>query len=255
MKARHVVAKRIVAVWCVSILWQAGFARAQSKPDLSGVWTLDAARSDSAGTYGQVRLITQTPTEFNLTVLQRERNVSEISVVPWKLRLGRYGPRRGEEGSREPVVQSRWDGDQLVTLKSPGESYSLLWIWSLLNAGQDLVVESISTPLPWAFDFKRSSLPKGRAFSRHVYVRSPVTSSCSNCSFQVDYEGLRSDVGIDGGVRFRFENASNLEVACLITSCNVTKIIDGRRHVPMVLGQGQVARLSLSDQWAVGLPK
>jgi hypothetical protein len=54
-------------------------AAAQPRPDFSRMWTLDRSQSDSTGTYGTVRLITQTEGEVNMVVLQREPYASEIS--------------------------------------------------------------------------------------------------------------------------------------------------------------------------------
>jgi hypothetical protein len=242
--------------WLIAIaaIVLTGEVRAQTPPDFSGLWTLDASRSDSTGTYGTVRFITQTAEEVNMVVLQRERFYPEISVIPWQLRIGRYGPRRGGERSREPLVQARWDGDELIILKAPGETYSVLWMWRLGADGNELVVESIDTGMPSSFDFKRSSIPRAYAPYRHVYVRVPTTSSCADCPFQIDATGLRSDLAAERGVVLRLQSATNLSVACLEKTCSVTEIIGGRRRDVRRLSAGRAATVSLTTQSAIGVP-
>jgi hypothetical protein len=245
--------RRILAI--ALIAWLHGsISHAQPKPDFSGVWTLDASRSDAAGVYGTVRVIEQSAEDIDMVVIQRERYYPEISLIPWKLRLGRYGPRRGGENSREPLVQARWDGDQLITLKAPGQTYSVLWIWTLAADGRELIVESIDTGMPSSFDFKRSSIPRAYAPYRHVYVRVPITYGCGDCPFQIDQTGLRREISDDRGLVFRLQSATEMSVTCLEKTCTVTDILEGKRRDPRRLGAGRAAIVSLSIQSAIGLP-
>jgi len=170
-------------------------------------------------------------------------------------RIGRYGPRRGGERSREPLVQARWDGDELIILKAPGETYSVLWMWRLGADGNELVVESIDTGMPSSFDFKRSSIPRAYAPYRHIYVRVPTTSSCSDCPFQIDATGLRSDLAAGRGVVFSLQTVEDLSVTCLEKTCSVTEIIGGQRRDVRKLGAGRAATVSLRTQTAIGLPE
>ena len=102
----------------VLIAMIASSVSAQERPDFSGVWVLDASRSHR-GEYGQVRVITQASDEIKLTVIHRGGVAgwyANYATRPWRLRINRWGPRRGSENSDRVLVQSRWDGEKLITL-------------------------------------------------------------------------------------------------------------------------------------------
>src|SRR5262245_13775294 len=97
--------------WCVAaalgvIAGIGVIVRAQDRPDFTGVWALDPLRSEMSGVYGQVRIVTQTDTEIDATILHYAGYSKAWNVIPWRFRIGRWGPRRGGEQSREPVVQA-----------------------------------------------------------------------------------------------------------------------------------------------------
>src|SRR5262245_5249819 len=72
--------------------------QAQERPDFTGVWALDPARSETSGVYGQVRVVTQTTSEVGVAILQYAGYAKKTwNVIPWRFRIGRWGPRRGGE--------------------------------------------------------------------------------------------------------------------------------------------------------------
>jgi hypothetical protein len=77
-------------------------------------------------------------------------------------------------GLNVKLVQSRWDGQKLITVAGPGMcclGSSLLLIWHLDATGRELLEERIGQSFPTDFDFKEMSIPS--AFTRHrrIYVR------------------------------------------------------------------------------------
>jgi hypothetical protein len=203
-------------------------AHAQQKPDFSGIWALDPGRSDDH-VYGQMRVISQTPTLIEMAVLQVA--AGQTSIIPWELPIDRWRPRRGGERSREPVVQSRWDGDRLVTVKAPGTSYSVLWIWSLSDDGMTLTAEAISTSISPSFDFTVASAPRGFVPDRHVYTR---VASPDRLSFALG----------DALIRFGRDPRS-LGVTCAVQSCTLIDVVAGRRQQSRTIPNGREAIVSL----------
>jgi len=201
---------------------------AQQKPDFSGVWLLDAAQSDDR-VYGQLRVITQTPSHIEMAVLQLASG--QIAIIPWDLPFDRWRPRRGGERSLEPVVQSRWDGNRLVTVKAPGTNYSVLWVWSLSDDGMTMTVDAISTRISESFDFTVASSPRGFIPDRHVYTR--VTARVER-NFPLG----------DALIRFAPDTA-DVGVTCAADACTVIDVVNGRRTQSRTLARGREAMLSL----------
>jgi hypothetical protein len=218
--------------------------QAQPKPDFSGIWVLDPARSD-ARVYGQLRVISQTSSQIDMTVFQvvsglpraestglsQTESRGQTSIIPWQLPFDRWRPRRGGDRSREPVVQTRWDGNRLVTVKAPGTHYSVLWIWSLSDDGTTMTVEGISTSISSSFDFKVASAPRGFVPDRHVYTR--VTAA----------DDPRFALG-DALIRFG-RDPGTIGLTCATASCTVTDVVAGRRQQSRALPNGREASLSL----------
>jgi hypothetical protein len=203
-------------------------ARAQAAPGFSGVWELDATRSDDR-VYGQLRVISHAPTGIQMTVFQVASG--QTSIIPWDLPFDRWRPRRGGDRSLEPVVQSRWDGNRLVTVKAPGTSYSVLWIWSLSDDAMTLTVDAITTSISPSFDFKVASAPRGFVPDRHIYRR-------------VDAVDERAFVL--GHALIRFGRApGSMSVSCAVESCNVIDVVNGRRAHNRALAKGREAIISL----------
>jgi hypothetical protein len=228
-------------------------------PDFSGVWSLDVSRSDPAGVYGEVRVVTQTPdavhmAAFELTTRFREvwvaagtPYVPQIAIAPWKLRFNRFGPRRGGDYSREPLVQARWDANSLVVLKQLGEN-SFAWIWTLIKENE-MNAETFDGVSP-QFDFKRSSLRGRPASYKHIYAKVPSSEVCESCDVFVDATGFHRATAETKGVTFRLSSTSAATATCRDITCQV----NGPHS--RILARGESAALSLNPdigQWDIRL--
>jgi hypothetical protein len=228
------------------------------RPDFSGVWSVDAARSDP-GVYGQVRVVSQTPdavqmAAFELTTRFRDvwvaagtTYVPHIAIAPWRLRFNRFGPRRGGDNSREPLVQARWDATSLVVLKQLGEN-SFAWIWTLINQNE-MIAETFNGVSP-QFDFRRSSLRGRQASYRHIYVKVPSLEVCESCDVFVDGTGLHPAIAETKGVTFRLSSTSAAVATCRDATCQLNG------PLPRTLARGETAALSLNPdigQWDIRL--
>jgi hypothetical protein len=248
--------KRRTLALVFGLLWVAvPRVHAQQKPDFTGVWVLDTSRSERSGVYGQMRVITQTATQIDMTALHYAGYSNAWNVIPWRFRFNRWGPRRGGERSREPVVQARWDGDKVIAVKSPGETYSVLWIWTLLAGGNEMLVEAVNwTQIPSDFDFHEGSVPTAYRRSQYVYVRRS-SDSCMDCFFAIDEQGVHADV--DGqAVAFQFPGSvTEMAVMCRVTECAFMEIVAGRRDSPRKRAAGGIARVTLSSQTVIEVAK
>lgn len=228
-------------------------------PDFSGVWSLDVSRSDPAGVYGQVRVVTQTPDAVHLAAFElttRFRDVwvaagtiyaPQIAIAPWKLRFNRFGPRRGGDNSREPLVQARWDAHRLVVLKQLGEN-SFAWIWTLINENE-MTAETFDGVSP-QFDLRRSSLGGREASHTHIYTKVPSSDVCESCDVFVDATGLHRATAETKGVTFRLSSTSTAVASCRDITCQVNG------PLPRTLARGETAALSLNPdigQWDIRL--
>jgi hypothetical protein len=237
------------AVGVVSMALAITPARAQQRPDFNGVWHIDVSRSER-DVYGQLRIITQHDTAIEMTALQYSDYSRAWNVIPWTFRINRWGPRRGGERSREPIVQARWDGDRLIAVKSPGESYSVLWIWSLAADGREMFVDAVGwTSLPRDFDFKESSIPAAYARNRFVYVKKSA-DACADCAFIVDERGVHADDGAHA-VAFQLRGNFELNVMCRVAECALMEIVKGRRDPPRTRAAGGSATIPLSAQTVI----
>jgi hypothetical protein len=248
--------KRQTFALVLALLWGLPLrAHAQQKPDFTGVWLLDTSRSERGGVYGQIRVITQTATEIDLTVLHYAGHSKDWNVIPWRFRIDRWGPRRGGERSREPVVQARWDRDKVIAVKSPGQSYSVLWIWTLVAGGNEMLVEAVNwTQIPSDFDFREASVPAAYARSKYVYVRRPG-DSCADCFFAIDEQGVHADV-TGQAVAFQLTGSvTEVAVMCRTTECAFIEIVSGRRDSPRKRAAGGIAKVALSSQTVIEVAK
>ena len=117
------MASRYAAVQCLTWVTQLGAqAVSTQKPDFSGAWEMDVARSDGEYTFHSQKLeIRQTEREFSVVATYRDTN-RRFWTLPWDYKFDGWFPRRGERDSKEPLIQARWDGDKIVALKAPGTS-------------------------------------------------------------------------------------------------------------------------------------
>jgi hypothetical protein len=217
---------------------------AQQKPDFSGVWVLDASSSDER-VYGQMRLIDQTADWIDMAVLHFASG--RTSITPWRLPFDRWRPRRGGDTSLEPIVQSRWDGNRLVTLKAPGTSYSVLWAWTLSDDGTTLTSDAISTGIGFSFDFRVASAPRGYIPDRHVYLKARPIRAPDSRAFAVLDRGIAWEPTAEqSSVVLRVgEDASTLSVACVAARvCTVGDIVAGRTRMSQALVAGRTITVS-----------
>jgi hypothetical protein len=220
-------------------------AVAQTRPDFSGVWVLDSSRSDD-GVYGQMRVINHAADWIDMAVLHFASG--RTSITPWRLPFDRWRPRRGGDTSREPIVQSRWDGTRLVTLKAPGTSYSVLWVWALSEDGLELTSEAISTGIGFSFDFKVSSAPRGYIPNRHVYRKVASIHAPEGRAFALNDRAVVWDpVASESPVLLRFgSDAGSLSVGCGAKTCTVADIVAGRTRQSQVVAMGSTKMVLLT---------
>ena len=126
-------------------------ARAQSKPDFSGTWTLDASKSDAPmGRGGLGGAAVAGP----MTIMQ---TAAEITIVrgPQTLKYKLDGSEStnqmmGRGGAQDVKSKARWDGARLVvetTRDFGGMSITTKETRSLSADGKEMTIENaISTP-------------------------------------------------------------------------------------------------------------
>ena len=135
--------KRVLSLAFVVALIVPFVARAQAKPDFSGTWTLDAAKSDPApqgrggggggggrGGGGPVT-IKQTATDITIGM-----NTYKLDGSPTDVQMGRGGAMK---------ATAKWDGAKLVITTSGdlgGTAFSQTQTRSLSADGKEMTVES-----------------------------------------------------------------------------------------------------------------
>jgi hypothetical protein len=242
--------RRIPLLVLSAVCVLSGPTGAQHKPDFSGVWVLDSSLSEGRP-YGQMRVISQTAEWIDMTVLHFA--ASRTSIIPWRLPFDRWRPRRGGDTSLEPIVQSRWDGNRLVTLKAPGTHYSVLWVWTLSDEGTELTSNGISTGIGFGFDFKVSSAPRGYVPDRHVYRKVSSIGSSDARVFAVTERGIVWDQDADrSAALFRFGgDANTLSVTCAISTCKVGDIVAGRTRLSQSVAAGRTVTVSMTSNTVI----
>ena len=242
---KHIAAHVLVMAVLVPV------ASAQNTPDFSGVWVIDPARSDLRNVYGQMRLVRQTTDAVHVTVVHGTGFGSSptVSFIPWQYRIGRWGPRRGGEQSREPLARAQWDGGTLVTAKAPGTHYSVLQAWRLAADGKEMIVQGVSKEVSFSFDFKVGNLPRRYFGDGHVYVREPEVPTCADCTFSLRRDGVRWGASLTESpfVFHLLDDASAVRMTCKAAECVVTEIVRGRRTSPRVVSEGQTTTIPLSS--------
>src|SRR5687767_354401 len=107
----------------------------QTTPNFSGVWLLDMTRKDAREAFAEVRVVDQAAEEVRLTMIDYGAMWVEgafrgvVRFTPWTYRFGSWGPRRGGPSSTQPITRARWSENDLVLVKSPGESFGHTWLW------------------------------------------------------------------------------------------------------------------------------
>ena len=129
-------------------------ARAQGKPDFSGTWTMDAAKSDPApqgrGGGGGGGSVTIKQTATTLAVESQGRQGPQ--TMTYKLDgSSSTNTVMGRGGSQEVKSTAKWDGSSLVietTRDMGGTSITQKEVRRLDNGGKDMIVETTTTGGP-----------------------------------------------------------------------------------------------------------
>jgi hypothetical protein len=132
-------------------------ARAQGKPDFTGTWTMDAAKSDPApqgrgggggGGGGGTLTIKQTGTELTVTSQGRQGP----QTMTYKLDGSPSSNEvMGRGGAQTVKSTAKWDGSSLVietTRDFNGTAVTTKEVRRLDNGGKDMIVESTTTGGP-----------------------------------------------------------------------------------------------------------
>jgi len=158
---------------------------AQSRPDFTGVWVLDAGRKDARDVYGELRVIQQTGEAVRLTMVDfgsawiqgSFRGV--VRFVPWTFPLGWWAPRRGPEDAQQPLARGRLAGGRLVLAKASAQGNAdFVWVWSLAGDGSQFVHQE--TEQSWDSDFDARPPEGGRTYFLHASVRDTVSAASLN---------------------------------------------------------------------------
>jgi hypothetical protein len=143
---------------------------AQAPPDLTGTWRMDVPASDHEHAFHGQRLeIRQSPELVRIDAYWTDET-GRTQFLPWDLRIGRFGPRRGGDHSRAPLVQARWNGQKLIMVKSPGQGNSAIWILSRPEP-DTLIIETISMRGLSATMLEESAIPREYGRKRFVFRR------------------------------------------------------------------------------------
>jgi hypothetical protein len=140
--------KRLVLFVAVMALAVAGVAFAQAKPDFSGTWTLDAAKSDQMGGGGMGRgpggpmTITQTANELVIERTMGDQAVKQTYKLDGSESVN-AGPMGGESKSK-----AAFDGNKLVikTVRdTPNGTMETTATYSLSADGKEMTVLNVSS--------------------------------------------------------------------------------------------------------------
>ena len=139
----------ILALFAVALLSRE--AGAQEAPDLSGVWKMDASRSDSAHQavpIGPVTLmIQQNPGDISIETRRAPRGKVAASVE--KLSFTLDGAERPVTGSPGTVkVKGRRDGSKIITETTrniDGSTVTTMHVFSLDASGKELTIDKTLT--------------------------------------------------------------------------------------------------------------
>ena len=124
------------------------YARAQAKPDFSGTWTLDTAKSDPApqgrGGGGGAASVTIKQTGSELAVTSEGRQGPQ--TMTYKLDGSESTNQvMGRGGAQSVKSTAKWDGSSLVietTRDMGGMSITSKEVRRLDNGGKDMIVET-----------------------------------------------------------------------------------------------------------------
>jgi hypothetical protein len=155
--------KRVLSLALAAALVVPFIAQAQAKPDFSGTWTLDAAKSDPApagrggggggggrgGGGGGPVTIKQSPTDITIGMATYKLDGSETEIQ------GRGGVQK---------AKATWDGAKLVittNIDMQGTAITTKAVRSLSADGKEMTVETTTT-----------GAPQGGGTRKQVYTKS-----------------------------------------------------------------------------------
>ena len=147
--------KRVLLTAMVAALVIPFPARAQGKPDFSGTWTLDTAKSDpppqgrgGGGAGGATLTIKQTGTELTVTSEGRQGP----QTMTYKLDGSPSSNEvMGRGGAQTVKSTAKWDGSSLMietTRDFNGTAITTKEVRRLDNGGKEMIVENTTTGGP-----------------------------------------------------------------------------------------------------------
>ena len=160
--------KRVLVTAIVAAVVLPFTARAQTKPDFSGTWTMDAARSDPApqgrggggGGGGGSVTIKQTGTELAVTSEGRQGPQTMTYKLDGSESTNQV---MGRGGAQTVKSTAKWDGSSLVietTRDFNGTPITTKEVRRLDNGGKDMIVES-TTQTPQGEQKRKVTYTKG----------------------------------------------------------------------------------------------
>jgi hypothetical protein len=172
-RLRWTIAAAVVVICIISLLVQL-FGQTQ-RPDFTGTWKVDTARSELPRQNVVRRMIIrQSATELTW---QPVYDNPKIDPSPrWTIPIGYWGPRYPAviPGQGVKLVQAGSDGEKLIIVAGPGmneSGSSFLLMWRLAEHDAELIEDYVPKGFPSTFDFKESSIPSAYARSRRIYTR------------------------------------------------------------------------------------
>jgi hypothetical protein len=172
------VRPRAVFTFCLALVLPPLAAAQALKPDFSGTWNRDAARSEHYATADRL-VITQSESEVHVRQLLCCRQAGEEWVITYY--FDRWGPRAAAPRHTSPTLarrddkptQVRWDGNALVLHAGPELDIrgGSVRVWRLTPDGRDLLEEVVNRGLGLRFDFRAASIPSMFAHDRHVFTK------------------------------------------------------------------------------------
>jgi hypothetical protein len=128
-----------------TLLMLASAGTAQTRPDFSGVWTMDEARSVSATQDGHVGPvawhISQTPELLTVEIKRGPKSFTLVFTMYEK-------PPTAPAADKIPAYRGYWDGDKLVTETAQniqGQTVTTKEVRSLQAEGREMLVERLVT--------------------------------------------------------------------------------------------------------------
>jgi hypothetical protein len=148
--------KFLVASSVLSVLFPC-ILDAQTRPDFSGTWRMDASRSESAMQAEPIKSMTvvikQTASDITIeTITDRGKSIETYSLIQATRSEAAKSPEKASEKGTQATLEkatekaARWQGDALVTevvRDVRGQSVTAQQSRRLAASGNEMVVESI----------------------------------------------------------------------------------------------------------------